>query len=148
MIISITGSLWLIISNNIFVLAFCLSHTTFESCFHLKKWSEFDREGHSVKCMSYPHRPNGLICEMIKGNESLVEHSNLYFHTPLYHNFKMLHFDANPITIRYLITELWRICQCQIQHKTKEFKHCFWQYLKNNIAFLITSIGFILIQTP
>ena len=27
-------------------------------------------------------------------------------------NFKMLHFDAKPITIGYLVIELWRIWQC------------------------------------
>ena len=37
------------------------------------------------------------ICDMIKGNESLVENVNFYFLTPLSHNFKILHFDANPI---------------------------------------------------
>ena len=46
------------------------------------------------------------ICDMIKGNESLVENFNLYFLTPLSHTLKMLHFDANPITISYLVTEL------------------------------------------
>ena len=45
-------------------------------------------------------------CDMIKGNESLVENFNFYFLTPLSHHFKMLHFDANPITIGYLVTEL------------------------------------------
>ena len=35
--------------------------------------------------------------DMIKGNESLVENFNFNFLTPLYHNLKMLHFDANPI---------------------------------------------------
>ena len=44
------------------------------------------------------------ICDTIKGNESLVE--NFYFLTPLSQNFKMLHFDANPIKIGYLVTEL------------------------------------------
>ena len=48
---------------------------------------------------------NGL-CDMIKGNESLVENFKSYFLTPLSHNFKMLHFDPNPIAIRYLVTEL------------------------------------------
>ena len=43
---------------------------------------------------------------MIKGNESLVENFKFNFFTPLSHNFKMLHFDANPITIGYLVTEL------------------------------------------
>ena len=43
---------------------------------------------------------------MIKGNESLVENVNLYFLTPLSQNLKMLHFDANPVTIGYLVTEL------------------------------------------
>ena len=46
----------------------------------------------------------GPICDMIKGNESLVE--NFYFLTPLSYHFKMLHFDANPITIGYLVTLL------------------------------------------
>ena len=46
------------------------------------------------------------ICDMIKGNESLVENFNFNFLTPLSYNFKMLHFDANPITIGYLVTEL------------------------------------------
>ena len=48
----------------------------------------------------------GNICDMIKGNESLVDIFNFYFLTPLSHNFKMLYFDANPITIGYLVTEL------------------------------------------
>ena len=43
---------------------------------------------------------------MIKGNESLVENSNFYLLAPLSQNFKMLHFDANPITIGYLVAEL------------------------------------------
>ena len=47
-----------------------------------------------------------LICDMIKGNESLVAKFNFYFLTTLSHNFKMLHFDANPITIGYPVTEL------------------------------------------
>ena len=34
----------------------------------------------------------------------------------------------------YLVTELWRICHCYKQYKTKEFEHCFCQYLKNNMA--------------
>ena len=37
------------------------------------------------------------ICDMIKGNKSLVEH--FYLLAPLSHNFKILHFDANPIKI-------------------------------------------------
>ena len=45
-------------------------------------------------------------CDMIKGNESLVKIFNFYFLTLLSHNIKMLHFDANPITIGYLVTEL------------------------------------------
>ena len=47
-----------------------------------------------------------LICDMIKGTESLVENLNSHFLTPLSHNFNMLHFDANPITIGYLVAEL------------------------------------------
>ena len=50
------------------------------------------------------------ICDMIKGNESLVENFN--FLALLSHNFSMLHFDANPITMGYMLTELWIIC-CQ-----------------------------------
>ena len=44
---------------------------------------------------------------MIKGNESLVENVNFYFLAPLSQNFTMLQFDANPITIGYLVTELF-----------------------------------------
>ena len=47
-----------------------------------------------------------IICDMIKGNESLVENFNYYFLAPLSHNFNVLHFDLNPITIGYLVTEL------------------------------------------
>ena len=52
------------------------------------------------------------ICDMIKGNEPLVENFNSYFLAPLPHNFNMLHFYSNLITNGYLVTELWRICQC------------------------------------
>ena len=45
-------------------------------------------------------------CDIIKGNESLVKNFNFHFLAPLSHNFKTLHFDANPITIGYLVTEL------------------------------------------
>ena len=47
-----------------------------------------------------------LICDMIKGNESLVENFNSYFLAPFSYNFNMLHFDPNLITIGYLVTEL------------------------------------------
>ena len=43
---------------------------------------------------------------MIKGNESLIEKFNSYFLILLSPDSKMLHFDANPITIGYLVTEL------------------------------------------
>ena len=43
---------------------------------------------------------------MIEGNESLVENVNFYFFTPFSHEFKMLYFDANPITIGYLVAKL------------------------------------------
>ena len=46
-----------------------------------------------------------IICDTIKGNESLVENFNFYFLTPPFHTFKLLHFDANPSTIGYLVTE-------------------------------------------
>ena len=46
------------------------------------------------------------ICDMIKGNESLVENLNSYFLATLSHNSNMLHFDPNPKTIGYLVTEL------------------------------------------
>ena len=36
---------------------------------------------------------------MIKGNKSLVENFNFFFLTPLIQNFKMLHFDANPLQL-------------------------------------------------
>ena len=41
---------------------------------------------------------------MIKGNESLVENFNYNFLTSLSGCLKMLRFDANTITIRYLVT--------------------------------------------
>ena len=46
------------------------------------------------------------ICDMIKGNESLVENFNSFFLAPLSQNCNMLHFDPNPIIIGYLVTEL------------------------------------------
>ena len=46
------------------------------------------------------------ICDMFKGNESLVENVNSYILAPLFHNFNMLHVDPNPITIGYLVAEL------------------------------------------
>ena len=51
------------------------------------------------------------ISDMIKGNESLVENFNFYFLPPLYHTFKILHFDANPIAIEYqrLVTEMMNL---------------------------------------
>ena len=52
------------------------------------------------------HKAYVYICDMVKGNESLVENFNFYFLTPLSHNFKMLNFDAHLITIGYLVTEL------------------------------------------
>ena len=66
---------------------------------------------------SFRHKCEGeclvdVICDMIKRNESLVENFNFNFLTPLSQTLKMLHFDANPITIWYLVTELWRIWQC------------------------------------
>ena len=61
-------------------------------------------EGKSEGYIYLGHRAR--ICDMIKGNESLVENSNFYFLTPLSQNIKMLHFDVNPITIGYLVTEL------------------------------------------
>ena len=45
-------------------------------------------------------------CAMIKGNASLVENVNSYILAPLSQNSKMLDFDANPITIGYLVIEL------------------------------------------
>ena len=47
-----------------------------------------------------------LIRDMINRNELLVENFNFNFLTPLSHNFKMLPFDANPIAIGYLVTEI------------------------------------------
>ena len=47
-----------------------------------------------------------FICDMIKGNESLVENFNSHFLAPLSRNFNTLHFDPNPITIGYFVTEL------------------------------------------
>ena len=55
------------------------------------------------QCIILIHPVQLQICDMI----------NFNFLTPLSHNFKMLHFYANPITIGYLVTELWRVWQCQ-----------------------------------
>ena len=49
---------------------------------------------------------NFHICDIIEGNESLVENFNSYFFAPPSPNCNMLQFDRNPITIRYLVTEL------------------------------------------
>ena len=40
-----------------------------------------------------------LYVTNIKGHESRVKNFNFNFLAPLSQNFKMLHFDANPITI-------------------------------------------------
>ena len=45
----------------------------------------------------------------------------------------MLHFDANSIKIGYLVTELWRICQCK-QYKQKNLNTVNVKHLKNNIS--------------
>ena len=48
-----------------------------------------------------------------RGNESLVENLDLYFLTPCtFSNLQNASFDANPITIGYLVSELWMIWQC------------------------------------
>ena len=44
---------------------------------------------------------------MIKGNGSLVKKCQFLVLTPLSHYVEMLHFDANPIQIGYLVTELY-----------------------------------------
>ena len=44
-------------------------------------------------------------------------------------NLKMLHFDANPIRMEYLVTELWAIYQRWKQYKIKEFELFLCQYL-------------------
>ena len=45
----------------------------------------------------------------------------------------MLHFDASPITIGYLVTELWRISHAKNNTKQRNL-NCFCQYIKNNTA--------------
>ena len=65
---------------------------------------------------------------MIKGNDSLVEKFNFYFLTPLSHNFRMLHFDANPITIGANWISGYRVMQDLTMlktDKTKKFEPCF-----------------------
>ena len=59
---------------------------------------------------------------------------NFEISTPLSEKLKMLHFDANPIIIRYLVTELWAIYQDWKQDRTKESELFPSQYLKNNIC--------------
>ena len=46
------------------------------------------------------------ICDMIKGNESLVEQFQILVSYVIFSNLKMLDFDANPIKVGYLVTEL------------------------------------------
>ena len=57
---------------------------------------------------------------------------------------KMLHFDANPIRIRCLVTELWASYQYWKQYETKEFDLFLGQYLKTISA---TSDSFPLIMS-
>ena len=45
--------------------------------------------------MKHNNKPS-TICDMMKGNESLVENFNSYFLAPLSHNFNMLYSDPNP----------------------------------------------------
>ena len=58
---------------------------------------------------------------------------NFEMSTPPSGNLKMLYFDANAISIGYLVTELWAIYQCWKQYKTEKFDPFPCQYLKNNI---------------
>ena len=51
-----------------------------------------------MSCLCSVNFKGKYICDMIKGNESLVENVNFNFLTLLSHNFNMLHVDANPIT--------------------------------------------------
>ena len=46
----------------------------------------------------------------------------------------MLHFDANPITIEYLVTLITSNLLLLKQYKTKEFRTFLCQYLQNNIS--------------
>ena len=59
---------------------------------------------------------------------------NFEISTPLSGNSKMLHFNANPITIGYLVTELWAIYKRWKQYKSKEFECFLCLYLKCNIC--------------
>ena len=45
-------------------------------------------------------------CDTIKGNESLVEKCQILVSYVTFSYLKMLHLDANPIKIGYLVTEL------------------------------------------
>ena len=63
-------------------------------------------QAHPMGAYKYNQAYTYNICDMIKGNESLVENFNFYFLTPLSHNFKMLHFDANANNIGYLVRGL------------------------------------------
>ena len=47
----------------------------------------------------------------------------------------MLHFDPNPITIGFIWLQSYEeFVNAKNNIKTKEFEHCFCQYLKNNMA--------------
>ena len=82
---------------------------------------------------------------MIKRNESLVDNFNFYFLTPLYHDFKMLHFDANPITIEYLVTEFnERFVNAKNNIKQRNLNTVFANISKKTLP---TSDSFLLIMS-
>ena len=77
---------------------FELSNVQFRAIFRHAKVALILLTGYVCDCVA--------ICDTSKGNESLVENFNFYFFTPLSQNLEMHHFNANPITIGYLVTEL------------------------------------------
>lgn len=67
------------------------------------------------------------VCGMIKRKESHVEEFQFYILTLLSCNLKMLHVDANPTGIEYLVSEFWEMVQFSKKCKTKLFR--LWIYL-------------------
>ena len=73
-------------------------------------------------------------CTYVTRSSHMSKIFNFEIFTPPSGYLKMLHFDANPINIGYLVTELWAIYQHWNQYKTKEFELFLFQYLKNDIC--------------
>ena len=75
-------------------------------------------------------------------NESLVEKFDFFFLTPLSHNLKMLHFDANPITIGYPVSG-YRVMKNLTMLKKPNIK----QSLQRNLNTVFANISKTILPT-